>query len=113
MALCGGQTFASLAELHAHLFISRGKSKDLRGMPPTDDVFKQHLLRSLLATHVQKKVHVTIPVLTPAPTFGWKVDVTHLESISVMFLPFPELTRSLTSCRCVVNAKGKQSNVGE
>ena len=87
MALYGGQTFESA--LTAHLFISGGKSKNLRGLPPTADAFK-HLMRSLLATPTQKHAHVAVPTLPPATTFGWKMGA------------LPDLTLSLTS-RCVAS----------
>ena len=83
MNLYGGQIFASLAALHARLFISGEKSKDLRGLPLTDNAFKQHLLRSLLAALVQKKAQVAIPMLSLTPAFAWKMGITHLEPISI------------------------------
>ena len=89
MALYGGQSFESLAALRAHLFISGGNTKDLRGLPLTADVFKQHLMRSLLATFVQKHAHLAVPTLPPATTFGWKKGATNLEPVIMTVPPFP------------------------
>ena len=75
--------------LRAHLFISGGKSKDLSGLPPTADAFKQHLMRSLLATHTQKHAYVAVP---PATTFGWKMGAMHLEPVSMTVWPLLKLT---------------------
>ena len=58
MTLYGGKAFSSLAALRAHLFMASERSKDLRCTPPTEDAFKQHLLRCLYATLVQKRAHM-------------------------------------------------------
>lgn len=102
MALYGGQTFSSLAALRTHLFIAGGNSKDLRCLPPTEDSFRQHLLRCLYATLVQKRAHVPHPVLPVVTTFGWTME-TFLQPVPMLLPPFPELTQSLTSCKCVAS----------
>ena len=102
MALYGGQTFSSLAALRTHLFIAGGNSKDLRCLPPTEDSFRQHLLRCLYATLVQKRAHVPHPVLPVVTTFRWTME-TFLQPVPMLLPPFPELTQSLTSCKCVAS----------
>ena len=37
-----------------------------------------------------------------ATQFGWKIGLTHLEPVTIISTPFPELTTSLTSCKCFV-----------
>ena len=115
MAVYGGQTFSTLAAFRAHLFIAGGSSKDLRSIPPTEDAFKQHLLRCLYATLVQKRAHVQHPTI-PAPTsFGW-VMKAYLKPVLMTKPSFPELTVSLTSCKCITsrcakNCSCKKSNL--
>ena len=102
MTLYGGKAFSSLAALRAHLFIASGNSKDLRCIPPTEDAFKQHLLRCLYATLVQKRAHMPHPVLPQVTSFGW-IMKTHLQPVSMLLPPFPEVTQSLRSCKCVAS----------
>ena len=52
MAAYGERDFTSLPAFRSHLFLS-GAKKDLQSLPPTDDAWKQHLLRSLYATIVK------------------------------------------------------------
>lgn len=89
-----------MAALCAHLFIS-GNSKVLSCLPPTEDAFKQHLLRSLSATLVQKRAHIAAPDLPSAIMFGWKMGEKSLEPVTMLLSPLPELAHCLTSCRCV------------
>lgn len=102
MAVYGGQAFSTLAAFRAHLFIAGGNSKDLRSLPPTEDAFKQHLLRCLYATLVQKRAHVQHPTLPAVTSFGWIMG-TYLQPVSMLKPPFPELTQSLASCKCVTS----------
>ena len=41
----------------------------MRALPPTEDAFKQQLLRSLYATLALKQAHLKVPVLPPPTSF--------------------------------------------
>jgi hypothetical protein len=59
-------------------------------LPPTQEAFKQLLLGALLATIVQKRSHIAVPVLPQPTAFGLKMGATHLDPIHMTSTPFAE-----------------------
>ncbi|KAG1684642.1 hypothetical protein GQR58_009358 [Nymphon striatum] len=61
-------SWISLDKLRAHLFES--KKLDLRSLPPTEDAFHFHVLRSLCQISLYKQASLSNPVLLPPEEYG-------------------------------------------
>lgn len=103
----GGKGFASLPDLRAHMFLTSGRTKDLRCLPPTEDCIIQHLKRSLLATLKQKRAHIADPQLPAASAFGWFEEDSVLKPVMMTRPPFPDITQNLTNCKCLASKCSK------
>ncbi|KAG1666377.1 hypothetical protein GQR58_018912 [Nymphon striatum] len=66
--LYGKPGYLSLDKLRAHLFASR--KLDLRSLPPTEDAFHFHVLRSLCQISLYKQASLSNPVLLPPEEYG-------------------------------------------
>ena len=95
--LYGRQEFTSLDVLRAHLWSSH--EGDLRSLPPTEDAFRQHVLRALYQLALYKRAHLSEPLLPSPATFGRKVVNGHLVPIMMLSSPKPESIKAL-SCKC-------------
>ncbi|KAG1681421.1 hypothetical protein GQR58_011876 [Nymphon striatum] len=74
--LYGKPGYLSLDKLRAHLFASR--KLDLRSLPPTEDAFHFHVLRSLCQISLYKQASLSNPVLLPPEEYGRIVDSDRL-----------------------------------
>ncbi|KAG1656182.1 Transmembrane and TPR repeat-containing protein 4 [Nymphon striatum] len=89
--------YLSLDKLRAHLFASR--KLDLRSLPPTEDAFHFHVLRSLCQISLYKQVSLSNPVLLPPEEYGRIVDGDRL--IPVMkSKPSKPSAAKLKYCKC-------------
>ncbi|KAG1679025.1 Protein CASC3 [Nymphon striatum] len=70
--LYGKPGYLSLDKLRAHLFAS--SKLDLRSLPPTEDAFHFHVLRSLCQICLYKQASFSNPVLLPPEEYGRIVD---------------------------------------
>ena len=90
-------TSSSLNVLRAHLFASR--KQDIHSLPPTEDTFKFHDLRSLAQFSLYRQASLCNPNLLPPEHYG-----RHLENgafIPVMkTLPAKPTTGKLYFCKC-------------
>ncbi|KAG1662587.1 hypothetical protein GQR58_020899 [Nymphon striatum] len=95
--LYGKPGYLSLNKLRAHLFASR--KLDLRSLPPTEDAFHFHVLRSLCQISLYKQASLSNPVLLPPEEYGRIVDGDRL--IPVMkSKPSKPSAAKLKYCKC-------------
>ncbi|KAG1669339.1 Zinc finger protein 696 [Nymphon striatum] len=95
--LYGKPGYLSLDKLRAHLFASR--KLDLRSLPPTEDAFHFHVLRSLCQISLYKQASLSNPVLLPPEEYGRIVDGDRL--IPVMkSKPSKPSAAKLKYCKC-------------
>ncbi|KAG1668451.1 hypothetical protein GQR58_017873 [Nymphon striatum] len=95
--LYGKPGYLSLDKLRAHLFASR--KLDLRSLPPTEDAFHFHVLRSLCQISLYKQASLSNPVLLPPEEHCRIVDGDRL--IPVMkSKPSKPSAAKLKSCKC-------------
>ena len=74
-----------------------------RCFPPTEDAFRLHLLRCLIATLEQKRAHLPDPNLPSATEFGWRQGIGHLEPVPLLEAPFPAITQTVKGCNCIAS----------
>ncbi|KAG1659213.1 Spectrin beta chain [Nymphon striatum] len=79
--LYGKPGYLSLDKLRAHLFAS--SKLDLRSLPPTEDAFHFHVLRSLCQICLYKQASFSNPVLLPPEEYGRIVDVEGTKQLPV------------------------------
>lgn len=96
--LYGKPGYSSLDRLRAHIFAS--SKHDLRSLPPTEDSFHLHVLRSLCQISLYKQAHVCNPTLLPPKLYGSYLD-TNGRVIPIMMKKEskPEAGK-LTFCKC-------------
>ncbi|KAG1710412.1 hypothetical protein GQR58_002697 [Nymphon striatum] len=95
--LYGKPGYLSLDKLRAHLFAS--SKLDLRSLPPTEDAFHFHVLRSLCQISLYKQASLSNPVLLPPEEYGRIVDGDRL--IPVMkSKPSKPSAAKLKYCKC-------------
>ncbi|KAG1660796.1 Heat shock protein [Nymphon striatum] len=95
--LYGKPGYLSLDKLRVHLFASR--KLDLRSLPPTEDAFHFHVLRSLCQISLYKQASLSNPVLLPPEEYGRIVDGDRL--IPVMkSKPSKPSAAKLKYCKC-------------
>ncbi|KAG1691210.1 hypothetical protein GQR58_007482 [Nymphon striatum] len=95
--LYGKPGYLSLDKLRAHLFASR--KLDLRSLPPTEDAFHFHVLRSLCQISLYKQASLSNPVLLPPEEYGKIEDGDRL--IPVMKnKPSKPSAAKLKYCKC-------------
>ncbi|KAG1695931.1 Glycine receptor subunit alpha-2 [Nymphon striatum] len=95
--LYGKPGYLSLDKLRAHLFAS--SKLDLRSLPPTEDAFHFHVLRSLCQICLYKQASLSNPVLLPPEEYGRIVDGDRL--IPVMkSKPSKPSAAKLKYCKC-------------
>ncbi|KAG1679024.1 Zinc finger protein 862 [Nymphon striatum] len=95
--LYGKPGYLSLDKLRAHLFASR--KLDLRSLPPTEDAFHFHVLRSVCQISLYKQASLSNPVLLPPEEYGRIVDGDRL--IPVMkSKPSKPSAAKLKYCKC-------------
>jgi len=99
MAYGGKDEFMSLTSMRAHMFM-RNKTRDLRCLPPTEDAFQMHLLRTLIATIEQKQAHVSEPQIPSPELFGWKKEEGQYTPICMTKSSYPEVANNLSTCNC-------------
>jgi hypothetical protein len=99
-ALYGRCDFSgSIDELRAHLFAtSKG---DLRALPPTEDAFKLHVLRSLNQIIVCKTAHMPMPNYPDPLQFGRHIVQEDKLVATMMTKPArPKTLDKPSSCKC-------------
>ncbi|KAG1649605.1 hypothetical protein GQR58_028853 [Nymphon striatum] len=95
--LYGKPGYLSLDKLSAHLLAS--SKLDLRSLPPTEDAFHFHVLRSLCQISLYKQASLSNPVLLPPEEYGRIVDGDRL--IPVMkSKPSKPSAAKLKYCKC-------------
>ncbi|KAG1652598.1 hypothetical protein GQR58_026208 [Nymphon striatum] len=95
--LYGKPGYLSLDKLRAHLFAS--SKLDLRSLPPTEDAFHFHVLRSLCQICLYTQASLSNPVLLPPEEYGRIVDGDRL--IPVMkSKPSKPSAAKLKYCKC-------------
>ena len=101
------QSFDSLESARAHFFIIR-RSKDLRCLLRTKDVFTQHFLRSVHATMVQVMA-CTFPRLNLPPKIECELVRVYdmLKPVAMTQPSFLEITQGIQAANAMqVNARG-------
>ncbi|KAG1649643.1 Solute carrier family 23 member 2 [Nymphon striatum] len=95
--LYGKPGYLSLDKLRAHLFAS--SKLDLRSLPPTEDAFHFHVLRSLCQICLYKQASFSNPVLLPPEEYGRIVDGDRLIPVMKSKPPKPSAAK-LKYCKC-------------
>ena len=99
-SMCGRPGYeGSLDMLRAHLFATT--SNDLRYLPPTEDAFKQHVLRAFMQISISKSSHLSNPSY-PNPTSLGRVIINGKLAPVLMCKPAkPSVVKHKTvSCNC-------------
>jgi hypothetical protein len=106
MALYDRSDFGgSLDALRAHLFASiKG---DMRSLPPTEDAFRLHLLRSLHQVAVCKRAHLSEPIYPVATYFGRHLVNDKLVATMMLKQPKPTEFKRAKYCRCKKSKCGR------
>lgn len=100
--LYGRPGFSSLDKLRAHLFAS--SKRDLRSLPPTEDAFRLHLLRSLCQFNLYKQAFLTNPSLLNPVDYGRHMDDGILLP-TMMTKPSKPTSAKLAFCKCKKDPK--------
>lgn len=95
--LYGRGEYASLDKLRAHLFAS--SRRDLRSLPPTEDAFYYHVLRSLCQISLYKQATLCSPVLLPPEKYGRYVENDRLLPV-LKTKPSKPAIAKLSFCKC-------------
>ena len=90
-------TSSSLNVLRAHLFASH--KQDIRSLPPTEDAFKFHVLRSLAQFSLYRQASLCNPTLLPPERYGRRLENGALVPV-MKTLPAKPTTAKLHFCRC-------------
>jgi hypothetical protein len=99
VALYDRREFAgNLDVLRAHLFASR--KGDLRSLPPTENAFRQHVLRSLHQLVVSKRAHISQPVYPDATIFGIQLVDGKLIPTMLTKEALPQAVKLAKYCKC-------------
>ena len=88
---------SSLNELRAHLFAS--SKQDIRSLPPTEDAFRFHVLRSLAQFSLYKQACLSNPTLLPPEHYGRQLENGALVPV-MKSLPAKPKTAKLHFCKC-------------
>jgi hypothetical protein len=88
----------SLDALRAHLFTNT--KGDIRCLPPTEDAFRLHVLRSLQQMVVVKQAHLSEPVILASTDYGRQLVNGKLVA-SMMLKPPKPLHSNAKHCNCV------------
>ena len=99
LGLYGRSDFTgTLDDLRAHLFATT--KWDLRCLPPTEDAFKFHVLRSLYQISVSKSAHCSAPQYLDPTMFGRKIQDGKLVPIMMTTPAKPNKASRPKYCRC-------------
>ena len=95
-----GRNYSSNNQLRANMYC---RTVDLRALPPTDDAYKQHVLRALLQTATWVRADKAKPTLPNLYEFGWKKEKDGASPILMTEPSAPKDIASSAYCSC----KGK------
>ena len=95
VALCGHKGFESLDKLREHIFATT--KSDLRVLPPTEDSFYHHVLRSLYQFALYKRSTMSDPQLLSPTDFGHKLSNDKLVPIMMEKVARPDLSGNISS----------------
>ena len=96
--LYGKPGYSSLDRLHAHIFAS--SKRDLGSMPPTEDAFHHHILRSLCQFSLYRQASERNPVLLPPVEFGRQLDDDGILVPVMMLKESKPAAAKLSFCKC-------------
>lgn len=96
--LYGKPGYSSLDRLRAHMFAS--SKLDLRALPPTEDAFHQHVLRSLCQLSLYQKASESNPVLLQPAGFGRHVNNNGTLVPVMMLKESKPAAAKLAFCKC-------------
>ncbi|GFR73820.1 metallothionein-like protein 3B [Elysia marginata] len=92
------EAISSLNILRQHMF-AQNKS-ELRSLPPTEDAFKQHVLRALYQLRWWKHAHESNPIIPSVTEFGRNVLNNCLVPITTLLPQFPTDIDVPSFCKC-------------
>lgn len=94
---CKGAQCTNLNALREQLYVARD---DLSSLPPTDDAFFQHILRSLLQAFIWvNALNPQPPVVNPL-NFGWKEESRGVVPLLMTVNALPPTLKKVKSCKC-------------
>ena len=100
VALYGHKSFISLDKLREYVFATT--KSDIRVLPPTEDSFYFHVLKSLYQLTLNKRAPMSDPQLPPLTNFGRKLVNDQLQPIYMEMEARPDLSRKIR-CKCTLS----------
>ena len=95
----------SLAEVHAHRFLNNVSSL-LKLLPPAEGVFKNHLIRALMAKIIDKTSHIAKPPVLKIEHFGWELLGGVIRPSITSDSLYPMQISETISCKCKKGCTG-------
>ena len=92
------ESVSSLNTLRQHMF-AQNKS-DLRSLPPTEDAFRQHVLRALFQLRWWKHAHECNPTIPLVTDFGRDVLNDYLVPTTTVLPQVPPELKESSFCKC-------------
>jgi hypothetical protein len=104
--------FSNLCTLRGHLY---ARKPDIKGLPPTDDAFRQHVLRAILQTCIWVKAMQPTPSIPDIFQSGWVSLPAGVRPLLMLRSSMPEnlLGNLFCNCKqmCSRNCPCKKKNV--
>ncbi len=108
-----GDNFDDLNSVRAHMYY--GGSKSLECIPPTDDAFRQHVLRAIFQTHTWVSADDPVPPSLNPFEYGWSTTSGIVKPVLMLKQHVPTNLSRDTYCRCkkkcIRNCSCKKLNV--
>ena len=95
-----------LGQVRACKFLNN-KSTLLKMLPPTEHSLLQQLMRTALATIINRATHVNKPTITPSPEFRWSLQDGKFVPVTSTQQATPQHMTKIIACGCT---KGCQKN---
>lgn len=96
-AVYKGHTGTDLHTIRCQLY---ARKADIKLMPPTKNVFKEHILRAMYQTTVWVRSCEKFPNLPDLFSFGWEIADGRVKPVLMKGSPFPESLKKTLFCSC-------------
>lgn len=90
--------FNNLNAVRAHLYY--GGTRSLECIPPTDDAFKQHVLRAMFQTHTWITADEPVPQALDPFMYGWASICGTTQPVLMLKSPVPPKLNRDNFCKC-------------
>ncbi len=100
----GNPNYSSLDTLRVHLY---ARVPSLKSMPPTNDAFRQHVLRAIFQAVVLVKAMEARPSIPDPFKYEWRSTVSGVEPVRLLLTPLPSNFRNKLYCNCKQHCRKK------